>query len=106
MSWAPSISADGRYIAFYSLASDLVPGDTNATSDVFVKDMQTGAIWRASRAANGDQANGGRGWDSDTGLAVALSPDGQSVGFDSGASNLVPNDVNGVSDVFINNLIH
>src|SRR4051794_27035867 len=37
------MSADGRYVAFYSSASNLVPGDTNNTPDVFVKDLQTGA---------------------------------------------------------------
>ena len=48
---APSISAsDGRYVAFYSYASNLVPGDTNGTNDVFVKDLQTGATTRVSTA--------------------------------------------------------
>ncbi len=47
-SYAPSISADGRYVAFVSDASDLVPGDTNGATDVFVRDLQTGAIARLS----------------------------------------------------------
>ena len=57
-SYEPSISADGRYVAFVSDASDLVPGDTNGTTDVFVRDLQTGAIARVSTRANGEQGNG------------------------------------------------
>ena len=56
-SYSPSISADGRYVAFASWASNLVPGDTNGISDVFVRDLQTGAITRVSTDANGDQGN-------------------------------------------------
>ena len=52
-----SISADGRYVAFYSNASNLVAGDTNGTYDVFVKDLQTGAITRVNTAADGTQAD-------------------------------------------------
>src|SRR3981189_1487676 len=53
----PSISADGRYVAFRSDASNLVPGDTNFLADVFVRDLQTGAITRVSTNASGDQGN-------------------------------------------------
>ncbi len=53
-----SISADGRYVAFMSSASNLVPGDTNATTDIFVYDRQTHSIERVSVATNGTQANG------------------------------------------------
>ena len=54
----PSISADGRYVAFYSVASNLVPGDTNGTTDVFVYDRQTDTIERVSLASDGTQGNG------------------------------------------------
>ena len=53
----PSISADGRYVAFNSTASNLVPGDTNAQQDVFVYDRQTDSIQRVSLAADGTQGN-------------------------------------------------
>jgi len=54
-SWHPSISADGRYVAFYSFASNLVTGDTNQTADVFVRDMQTGVTELVSVASGGTQ---------------------------------------------------
>ena len=57
-SLGPSLSADGRYVTFYSNASNLVPGDTNGASDVFVYDRQTGMIERVSVAADGTQGNG------------------------------------------------
>jgi len=55
MDW-PSISADGRYVAFVSDATNLVAGDTNSVNDVFVKDMQTGAVVRANVSSSGQQA--------------------------------------------------
>ncbi|HZD04489.1 MAG TPA: hypothetical protein VE173_06215, partial [Longimicrobiales bacterium] len=58
-SFDPAISADGRYVAFESDATNLVPGDTNAFSDVFVKDTQTGATTRVSTTSAGAEANGG-----------------------------------------------
>jgi Tol biopolymer transport system component len=92
-----AISADGRYVAFASDASNLVPGDTNATSDVFVRDLQTGTTRRVSVGSSGRQANG---FSSDP----ALSADGTFVAFDSSATNLVPGDHNGVEDVFVRDL--
>jgi Tol biopolymer transport system component len=91
----PSISDDGRYVAFYSLARDLVAaGDTNGSYDVFVRDLQTGAITRVSGDANGDQGNG----DSQD---PSISAGGLYVAFTSAASNLVADDTNGASDVFV-----
>jgi Tol biopolymer transport system component len=92
--WAPSISADGRYVAFWSLASNLVQGDTNGTADVFVRDGQTGATTRVSLDSAGLQGNAGSG-------DPSISADGRYVAFDSGASNLVPGDTNGAQDVFV-----
>ena len=57
-SYCPSISADGRYVAFVSVATNLVPGDTNATSDIFVHDRQTGQTTRVSVDSAGSQGNG------------------------------------------------
>src|SRR5438046_3037872 len=53
----PSISADGRFVVFYSYATNLVPGDTNGTGDVFVHDRQTGTTERVSVDSAGTQGN-------------------------------------------------
>lgn len=90
----PSLSADGRYVAFRSDADDLVPGDTNGRSDVFVHDRLTGLTRRVSVGPGGAQAHG----DS---VQPALSADGRFVAFASDADDLVPGDTNGASDVFL-----
>ncbi len=90
----PAISADGRYVAFRSMASNLVNGDTNNRWDIFAHDRQTGATTRVSVATGGTQANG----DSN---ALAISGDGRYVAFDSAASNLVTGDTNNWEDVFV-----
>jgi flagellin-like hook-associated protein FlgL len=90
----PSISADGRYVAFESTASDLVAGDTNNQSDIFVKDTLTGEITRVSTGSSGtegDQASS----------KASISADGRYVAFQSTASNLVAGDTNGSADIFI-----
>jgi Tol biopolymer transport system component len=89
------ISADGRFIAFQSAATDLVPGDTNGLVDVFVHDRLTGQTTRVSVASDGTQATGGNS------VFPVLSADGRFVAFDSTATNLVPSDTNGFSDVFV-----
>ena len=95
----PSISADGRYVAFFSFASNLVEGDSNKTSDVFVHDRQTGATERVSVTNDGDQSDGHSGGD------VSLSADGRHVAFTSVAANLVEGDTNGLNDVFVRDLM-
>jgi Tol biopolymer transport system component len=90
---SPSISQDGRFIAFVSYATNLVPNDTNNAPDIFVHDRQTGQTRRVSVSSSGEQANG----PSDS---PAISADGAFVAFDSFASNLVPNDTLGERDVF------
>jgi Tol biopolymer transport system component len=85
----PSLSADGRFVAFQSIASNLVAGDTNGTGDVFVKDLQTGAITRVSTEGAG---------------SPSISADGRFVAFASNADNLVPGDTNGFTDVFVKDL--
>src|SRR6266545_4216081 len=97
VSYDPSISADGRFVAFYSLASNLVDGvdgDTNNTYDVFVHDRQTGQTTRVSVDSNDTQANGGS-------FNVSLSADGRAVAFYSNATNLVSGDTNGTDDIFV-----
>ena len=92
--YAPSISADGRYVAFHSYASNLVPDDTNGRWDVFVHDRQTGTTERVSVASDGTQGNA----DSNS---ASISADGRYVAFHSYASSLVPEDTNGRWDVFV-----
>ena len=87
-------SADGRYVVFYGSATNLVPGDTNGSEDVFVRDRLTGRTTRVSVGANGVQGNGGS-W------RPAMSADGRFIAFNSEATNLVPNDTNGAIDVFV-----
>ncbi len=94
-SGAPSISSGGRWISFYSLASNLVADDTNNVGDIFAYDRRTGVVSRASVTAA--LANGSGG----TGLSNDISGDGRFVLFESAANNLVSGDTNGVSDVFI-----
>jgi Tol biopolymer transport system component len=90
----PSISADGRYVAFESLASNLVSGDTNSEWDVFVHDRQSGQTTRVSVASDGTQGNSGS-------FSPSISADGRYVEFLTDASNLVSGDTNGYTDVFV-----
>ncbi len=94
----PSISADGRYVAFSSSASNLVPGDTNEREDVFVRDRLSGTTTRVSVTSGGTQANGDSGW-------AVISGDGRYVAFASYASDLVAHDTNGRQDVFLHDRV-
>src|SRR5207245_11479639 len=95
-----ALSADGRFLAFDSAAADLVAGDTNRVSDVFVHDRQTGTTERVSVASDGAQGNGSSGLLSFA-FPPALSADGRFVAFVSFATNLVAGDTNGATDVFV-----
>jgi len=105
-SFAP-VSYDGRYVAFqtstdvtpgdgwYGSADDIfVPGDTNGSGDIFVRDRLTGITERASVNSQGEQSNGysEKPW---------ISADGRFVALISDADNLVPDDTHGVRDVFV-----
>ena len=79
----PSLSGDGRYVAFASRATNLVPGDTNRRQDIFVHDRQTGVTTRVSVSSAGAEANG----DS---AAPSISADGRFVAFRSFSDQLVP----------------
>lgn len=96
----PTISADGRFVAFYSAASNLVASDTNGAYDVFVRDRQLGTTTRVSVASDGTQANGPSAGGRDGGR-IALSADGRYVAFASAATNLVTDDTNAAWDVFV-----
>lgn len=92
-----SISADGRYVAFSSNASDLVAGDTNGVEDVFIRDRLTGQTSLVSVDSTGQQGDGDS-WN------AAISADGKFVAFTSSAANLASVDTNGFPDIFVRNL--
>lgn len=91
----PSISANGRYISFWSEASNLVANDTNNAADIFTYDRQTGNINRVLGVSNVQPAGGNAARISN------MSGNGDYVAFESAATNLVASDTNGVGDVFI-----
>lgn len=91
---APSMSADGRYVAFASDASDLVTGDRNGVRDVFVRDRHARKTERISIGLGSVEAN-------DVSDEPSISDDGRFVAFTSRATNLVPGDGNGVADIFV-----
>ena len=93
-SYQPSISADGRYVAFVSDASNLVLGDVNGYTDVFVRDRKLHKTSLVSVDSAGVQGN------SDS-LSPSISADGRYVAFDSEASDLVAGDTNGYEDIFV-----
>jgi Tol biopolymer transport system component len=93
-SYAPSISTDGRYVAFDSDADNLVPGDSNGQNDVFVRDRAAGRTERVSLSSTGQQGDKGS-------FTPSISGDGRWVAFVSDADNLVAGDTNRASDVFL-----
>ena len=93
----PSISSDGRLVAFISEAGNLVPGDTNSRFDIFVRDWQANTTKRVSLSSAGGESDGNS-------FAPRISADGQFVVFQSEADNLVPNDDNGALDFFVRDL--
>jgi Ca2+-binding RTX toxin-like protein len=93
-SFTPSISADGRFVAFYSQASNIVPGDTNNTRDIFVRDTLTNTTTRVSVDSAGNQANS-------SSIFPSISADGRFVAFQSFAFNIVPGDTNNIFDIFV-----
>jgi Tol biopolymer transport system component len=95
-SLSPAVSADGRFVAYASVASTLVLGDTNGAWDVFVRDLVAGTTQRVSVSTAGAQSTG-----SDEFLAPAISADGRFVAYSSVASDLVAGDTNGTYDVFL-----
>src|SRR5262249_35179982 len=90
----PVISADGRFVTYWSGDPSMVSGDTNDTWDVFVRDRQLATTERVSVDSNGTEANGGS-------FASAISGDGRFVAFESDATNLVADDTNGSQDIFV-----
>jgi hypothetical protein len=93
-----SISPNGRYVAFQSAATNLVPGDTNGKADIFLRDLVKNTTTRVSVADGGAQLTGG-----DSSLPT-VSGDGTEVVFLTDATNAVPGDTNAKPDVFIRNV--
>ena len=92
--YSPEISPDGGIGAFFSRDATLVPGDTNNANDVFVVDRQADTIERGSLASDGSEGDGNSS-------GPSLSQNGRYVAFTSSATNLVPDDTNGFSDIFV-----
>jgi Tol biopolymer transport system component len=93
-SFNPSISSDGHYVAFESVATNLVAGDANAVSDIFVRDTVANVTTRVSVTTGGVEGNG-------YSINPAISSDGHYVAFESVATNLVAGDTNAMSDIFV-----
>ena len=110
-SYSPSISADGRYVAFDSISPDLVTGDTNGKVDVFVHDRdfdgngtydEPGPVG-VSTVRVSVATGGGEG--SDDSHSPSISADGMHVAFESSANDLVVGDINPLSDMFVHDLL-
>jgi hypothetical protein len=96
-STASQLSADNRYLLFESTASDLVSGDTNNSSDIFIRDLIAGTTMLVS--ANTNRIAGNRG-----SRSASMTPDGRYVAFVSQSSDLVVRDTNAIPDIFIRDM--
>ena len=92
------VSTNGQFVVFQSDASNLVPNDANGATDIFIRDRVAGTTTLVSVSTNGGPANGAS-------TDPVMTPDGRFVAFISSASNLVPNDTNGIPDVFVRDLV-
>ncbi len=95
----PSISGDGRYVAYFSKASNLVSGDTNGEMDVFVRDRVNGTTLRISVASDGTQGDS-------YSYHPSISADGRFIAFESNATNLINGDTNGERDIFLHDRVN
>ena len=91
------LSTHGRYALFESRASDLVPNDTNGVTDIFLRDVWSNTTTLVSISMSGGAANG-------VSRSSVMTPDGRYVAFVSAATNLVPDDTNGIPDIFVRDL--
>jgi Tol biopolymer transport system component len=90
----PTVSGNGRFIAFLSTSTDLIAGGTNGLAHVFVRDRKKGKTELISKSSVGTQANGGS-------LDAVISADGRWVAFESGADNLVVKDTKGKRQIYL-----
>ncbi len=95
----PAISANGRFVAFHSASTNLHPDGSDATRDVFLRDLQADTTTLVSRAAGATGADG-----NDDSTTAAIAGDGQSVAFQSASTNLHAGDADTVFDVFVRDL--
>ena len=102
-SFCPSISANGRFIAFGSYAGNLVPDDTNAREDAFLHDRKRATTRRVSVDSTGGEADGGVLFSF---FLPSVSANGRSVAFSSESTNLVAQDSNRVADIFVREARH
>ena len=93
-----AVTPDGRYVVIESDSTNLIPNDTNDLTDVFVRDLVAGTTTRVSVGTGGVEGD-------DTSLEGAISNDGRYIAFASLATNLVPNDTNGKTDVFVRDVV-
>jgi Tol biopolymer transport system component len=98
-SYDPALSSDGRYVAFYSTATNLVPGDNNGNTDIFLRDTVNEITSLVSVSTAGTQTN-------EHSYDPAISSDGRYVAFYSTATNLVPGDNNGNTDIFLRDTVN
>jgi len=104
-SWNSAMSADGRIIAFSSTATNLVPGDINQVSDVFVRDRITRRTEIVSVASNGDRGAICTAGSTNGSSSPSISANGRYVAFTSCSPNLVPNDLNLARDGFVHDRV-
>lgn len=100
----PAVSADGRFVAFVSFSSDLVPNDVNGTWDVFVRDLQAGTTTLVSVNAAGTGSGNGTSGISQGFVSLAMSENGRFVVYSSKATDLAANDTNLAEDIFVRDL--
>jgi Tol biopolymer transport system component len=98
--WLPAISDNGRFVAFFSRSTNLVPNDHNGTADFFVRDLKRGQTKRVSVSSTGAEQNRGPGAEQ-LGIVPAISHNGRFVAFFSASTNLVEGDHNGTDDIFV-----
>jgi hypothetical protein len=94
----PSISNDGRYVAFQSYATNMTVDGANGYSHIYVHDCQTGETTQVSVTSTNREGNS-------TSFFAHISADGRYVTFTSDATNLVANDTNGARDVFVHDRV-
>jgi Tol biopolymer transport system component len=97
-----ALTPDARFVAFSSVSTNLVPGDTNNTSDIFLRDRQLGTTRRVSVATGGGQASAAPSFGS---YGVALSDDGRFVAFSSGSNSFTPLDTTLGFDIFVHDTL-
>ncbi|NES67172.1 MAG: hypothetical protein F6K24_18930 [Okeania sp. SIO2D1] len=97
-SFHPSVSGDGRFVTFASNATNLVPGDSNNTTDIFLRDLLTFTTTRISVDSLGNQSNAAS-------INPTISADGRFIAFESDATNLVMADINNARDIFLHDTL-